>query len=126
MCVFSVTVQKITYNNHKVYFDSLSFSLGDLFSKKAPDRSLHAIKQMTIPRPKSEVGRNTLWYRGPVIWNFVNKIAKGLELLTSFKTTIRKLQADLEAFSFNKEAVVITKKPKDFSYFLTDVHSIIL
>ena len=46
-----------------------------------------------------------LWYRGPVIWNFVNKTAQFPESLASFKNTIRKLHADLEAFSFNKETV---------------------
>ena len=102
---------------HKVYFDSLSFPLGDLFSKNASGRSLRAVKHMIIPRPNSEVGRNTLRYRGPVIWNFVNKIAKVPESLASFKNTIRKSHVELNAFSFNKEAVVITKKCKDFIYF---------
>ena len=55
-----------------------------------------------------------LWYRGPVIWNFVNKIAQVPESLASFKNIIRKLHADLEAFPFNKETVVITKKSKDY------------
>ena len=98
---------------HKVYFDSLSFPLGDLFSKNASGRSLRAVKHMIIPRPNSEVGRNTLRYRGPVIWNFVNKIAKVPESLASFKNTIRKSHV----VSFNKEAAVITKKCKDFIYF---------
>ena len=49
-----------------------------------------------------------LWYRGPVIWNFVNKTGQVPESLASFKNTIRKLHADLEAFPFNKETVVIT------------------
>ena len=74
---------------HKIYFDSLSFSLGDLFLKNASGRSLRAVKHMIIPRPNSEVGRNTLRYRGPVIWNFINKIAKVPESLTSFKNTIK-------------------------------------
>ena len=55
--------------------------------------------------------------RGPVIWNFVNKIAKVPESLASFKNTIRKSHVELNAFSFNKEAIVITKKCKDFIYF---------
>ena len=102
---------------HKVYFDSLSFPLGAFFSKNASGRSLRAVNHMIIPRPNSEVGRNTLRYRGPVIWNFVNKIAKVPESLASFKITIRKSHVELNAFSFNKEAVVITKKYKDFIYF---------
>ena len=102
---------------HKVYFDSLSFPFGDLFSKNASGRSLRAVKHLIIPRPNSEVGRNTLRYKGPVIWNFVTKISKVPESLASFKNTIRKSHVGLNAFSFNKEAVVITKKCKDFIYF---------
>ena len=96
----------------------MSFLLGDLFSKKTPGhgRSLRTIiiKQiMTIPRPKSGVDWNTLWIRGPVIWN---KLAKFPESLTSCKNTNRKLHANFEV-SLNKEAVVIAKKSKDFIYF---------
>ena len=58
-----------------------------------------------------------LWHRGPAIWNFVNKTAQVAESLASFKNTIRKLHADLEVFSFNKETAVITKKSNDFIYF---------
>ena len=58
-----------------------------------------------------------LWYRGPVIWNFVNKTAQVPESLANFKNTITKLHVDLEAFPFNKETVVITKKSNDFIYF---------
>ena len=85
------------------YFPTSHFSLGDHFSKKAPGRSLRAVKEMTISRPKYEVGRNTLWYRDPVIWNVVNKIAEVSESRTSFKNTIRKLQADLEASKLRVE-----------------------
>ena len=81
---------------------------------------------MIIPRPNSEVGRNTLRYRGPVIWNFVNKIAKVPESLASFKNTIRKSHVELNAFSFNKEAAVITKKCKDFIYFWLAEYFILL
>lgn len=50
------------------------------FLKKVPGRSLCAVKQITIPRPKSEVGRNTLWYKGLAI--------KFPESLTSLKTLL--------------------------------------
>ena len=52
---------------HKVYFDSLSFLPVELVSKKVSSRSLRAVNQMVIPRPRSDLGRNSLWYRGPVI-----------------------------------------------------------
>ena len=39
------------------------------------------------------------------------------ESLASFKNTIRKLRADLEAFSFNKKTVVFNQKSNNFIYF---------
>ena len=58
-----------------------------------------------------------LWHRGPVIWNFFNKTAQFPESLASFKNTIRKLHADLEAFSFNKETVDNYQEINDFIIF---------
>ena len=69
---------------------------------------------MTKPRPQSEVGRNSLWYRGPIIWNFVNKITNVLDSMNIFKNSVRKSKVDKEAFSFNKEAAVVTMKSDDF------------
>lgn len=37
--------------------------------------------------------------------------------VNSFKNSARAIKADLEAFSVNKEASVITMKLKDFIYF---------
>ena len=72
---------------------------------------------MFIPRPKSEVGRKSLTYRGPLLWNYANKTIDVSSTLGIFKAFIRKLKADLEAFSFNKEAATVTMKSKDFIYF---------
>ena len=71
---------------------------------------------MFIPRPKSEVGRNSLRYRGPLLWNYVNKMFDVSSSLNGFKASIRKSKADLEAFSFNKEVAIVTMKSKDFNY----------
>ena len=79
--------------------------------------SLRAINQMFIHRPKSEVGRKSLRYRGPLLWNYVNKTIDVSSTLSVFKASIRKLNADLEAFCFNKEAATVTMKSKDFIYF---------
>ena len=37
--------------------------------------------------------------------------------LNVFEVSIRKSKADLEAFSFNKEAATVTMKSKDFNYY---------
>lgn len=72
---------------------------------------------MFTPKPKPEVGRDSLRYRKPLIWIYMNKMIDVSSSLNSFKAFIRKLQADLEAFSFNKEVATVTVKSKDFNYF---------
>ena len=42
--------------------------------QRVSSKSLRAINQMFIPRPKSKVERNSLRYRGPLLWNYVNKM----------------------------------------------------
>ena len=101
---------------HKVYFDSLSFWPDELFSKKDTGKSLRAIEMFT-PKPKPEVGRDSLRYRRPLIWIYMNKMSDVSSSLNSFKAFMRKLKADLEAFSFNKEVATVTMKSKDFNYF---------
>ena len=82
-------------------------------------KSLRAKNQMLIPRPMSEVGRNSLKYTGPLLWNYVNKMIDVSSTLSVFKASIRKLKTDLEVFSFKKEAATVAMKSKDFNYFLT-------
>lgn len=70
---------------------------------------------MFTPKPKPEVGRDSLRYRKPLIWIYMNKMIDVSSSLNSFKAFIRKLKADLEAFSFI--FISFTVKSKDFNYF---------
>ena len=61
---------------HKVYYETTTQSICELFSKRVTSRSSPVPNKFNIIRFKSETGRNTLQYRGPVIWNFVNRLVK--------------------------------------------------
>jgi len=52
---------------HKVYFETSSQSVCELVSKKATSGSTRFPNKFNIIRFKSDTGRNTLQYRGPVI-----------------------------------------------------------
>ena len=71
----------------------------------------------SIIRFKSETGRNTLQYRGPVIWNFVNRLVKVPDNSYSFKQILRKHVKIIDNFSFGKGATVVANKKDDFIYF---------
>ena len=72
--------------------------------QRESSKSLRAINQMFIPRPKSEVGRNSLRYREPLLWNYVNKMIDVSSSLSGFKTS-------------TKSKAIVTMKSKDFNYF---------
>ena len=73
-----------------VYFETSNQSACKLFSKNATSRSSRFPNQFNIIRFKSDTGRNTLQYRGPVIWNFLNRLVKVPENIYSYKQIFKK------------------------------------
>ena len=87
----------------KVYFDSLSFLPDDLFSKKVSSRSLCAVSQMVIPRPRSKLSRHSLLYRRPVVWNFLNKTSNVPDNVNRFKISMKKSKLTWRPFRSRKK-----------------------
>ena len=102
---------------HKVYYGTTTQSICELFSKRISSRSSRVPNQFNIIRFRSETGRNSLRYRGPVIWNFVNRLVKVPESFYSFKQILRKHVKIIDNFSFDKEATVVANKKDHFIYF---------
>ena len=101
---------------HKVYFDHISFTFYDLFLKNLTKKT-RAANQFVIPMPRTEFGRTSLRYRGPVIWNFLNRITDVPDSLNGFKRILVKYSGEITSFSFEKEATQIANKLNDFIYF---------
>ena len=82
---------------HNVYFETLSQSVCELFSKNATSRSTRFPNQFKILfiKFKSDTGRNTLQYRGPVIWNLLNRLVKVPEKFYSCKQMLKKHVRDV-------------------------------
>ena len=80
-------------------------------------RSTRSCNQFNIIKVKPELGRSSLQYRGPNIWNFINKKVKVCNVSKEgLKAILRKYSKDILNFSFNKEAIVISNKKDDFIY----------
>ena len=73
--------------------------------------------QLDIVRCKSEVGRNCLKYRAPLIWNSLPNDLKELENAQIFKFNLRKALNIINKINFEKEAAVISNKEDSFLYF---------
>ena len=85
---------------HKVYFETSCQSVCELFSKKTTSRTTRFPNQFNIIRFKSDTGRNTLQYRGPVIWNFLNRLVKVPENFNSYKQMLKKHARDIMGVFF--------------------------
>ena len=59
---------------HQIFVGAAPSQVLDMFSISS--RSTRFCNQFNIIRVKSELGRSSLQYRGPNIWNFVNKKVK--------------------------------------------------
>ena len=73
--------------------------------------------QFEIPRVKYKVGKESVQYRGPVIWNFINRLVN-LNVnvqKASFRNVICRLSQNVNSFSF--EAPMIAMKDRDFVCF---------
>lgn len=108
---------------HKVYFETSCQSVRELFSKKTTSGSTRFPNQFTIIRFKSDTGRNTLQYRGPVIWNFLNRLVKVPENFNSYKQILKKHTRDIAEYSFSQEATLITAKKRWFYILLSILFS---
>ena len=102
---------------HKVYFETSCQSICNLFFLRKISRSSRTQNKFDIIRFNSDTGRNTLQYRGPVIWNFLNRLVTVPERFCSFKRILRKYSRDINTFSFNKGVSLIAAKKEGFVYF---------
>ena len=68
---------------HDVFQDKVSNSIKSLFKEKMQRRSSRRGNQVETPGVMHEVGTESVQYRGPVIWNFLNRIVN----LNSSETT---------------------------------------
>ena len=73
--------------------------------------------QFDVQRYTSETGRNSLRYRGPLIWNSLPNELKKFQNITTFKSNIKKELNYTINFNFQKEAAVNTNKRDNFVYF---------
>ena len=108
--------RRILLKMHQIFVGAAPSQILDMFSISS--RSTRFCNQFNIIRVKSELGRSSLQYRGPNIWNFINKKVKVYNVSKEgLKATLRKYSKDILNFPFNKEAIVISNKKDDFIYY---------
>ena len=71
--------------------------LASLFTLKSGSRPSRRGSQFVIPRVKYEIGKQSIQYRGPTIWKFLNRLININESISKdkFKQILRKFSKDI-------------------------------
>ena len=67
-------------------------------------------KQLQIKRTKTELGKNSLFFRGPVVWNRLQREMREQKTLKNFKKTLKKDINIIDKISFIKGTTTLTIK----------------
>ena len=100
---------------HRIYYESCPRVISEKFTKKSG--RLRNPLQFEIPRYRKEIGRNSLRYRGPVIWDAMNTDLKQDKNLNTFRSNIKRFKNKVNQMTFSKEVCIINNKHRDYKYY---------
>ena len=107
--------RKIAVEMYKIVKGAEEHRLEGMYTIKCNTRRGEKVE---IERLKSETERNTLKYRGSILWNMLNSDLKSADNLLKFKKSLTKNCKILEQISFSKGTTVNVNKDLDnFVYF---------
>ena len=100
---------------HDIYHEKAPTDLPNLFKKQSQTRTRQK-RCSEIFRPRSEIGRTALRYRGSLTWNALLTETKECKNRT---TLVNKQKSDkiINKDSYKKEAAIGTNKIDDFYYY---------
>ena len=100
------------------YYGLIPKPIYDLFHKtEQRPYNLRRRDGFKVPKYNYSIGRTTLSYRGPIVWNILPESYKRSDSHAGFQKKIKKDQALLDKLSFAKESCLISNKDDDFYYF---------
>ena len=104
---------------YQVFHNSLPDQLIALFETSNTDNNynLRRINDFSHVRYNCNLGRNSVRYRGPIVWNLIPKAIRDASSQQLFKQKLRQASRILDQIQFEKEACQITSKQTDFLYF---------
>ena len=107
--------RKIAVEMYKIVKGAEDHRLEGMYTIKCNKRRGEKVE---IERLKSETERNTLKYRGSILWNMLNSDLKSADNLLKFKKSLTKNCKIIEKISFSKGTTVNVNKDLDnFVYF---------
>ena len=99
---------------HDIYYENAPKEFTEIFQRQHTQRGRNQHK-LVIQRPRTEHGRNSLRYRGPLTWKLLSPWAKSCHNKSTFSRKSK--DCELDNISYCKIASIGTKKNKDFFYY---------
>ena len=107
--------RKVTTEMHKIVKGTEGHRLSDMFETKVSKRRG---LQLQVKRLNTESERNTLNYRGTIVWNSLTTDVKNACSKEVFKRLLTKERSSIEQITFEKGTVTIKNKDLEtFIYF---------
>ena len=109
--------RRCTYVNAAILLTQVFALVLQKSSRRGITRSSRRGSQFVIPRVKYEIGKQSIQYRGPTIWTFLNRLININESISKdkFKQILRRFSKNINNFSFR--APMIANKRNDYVYF---------
>ena len=104
---------------YQVFNNSLPDQLTSLLGTRYNDNNykLRRSNDFSLIRYNSLLGRNSVRYRGPIIWNSIPRNIRNAASLQLFKATLKRASKSIDHIQFEKEACLLNSKDPDFVYF---------
>ena len=93
---------------HDIYYNKTPSTLTDMFSKGNNSTTKQRLN-FQIKRPRTEQGRTSLLYKGPLTWNLIPHEIKSNPSKETFKRKLRTC-SQLNNINYRKEGAVETNK----------------
>ena len=104
---------------YKVNSNITPDKITNLFSLANPYYNLRNSNHFVLPRFNLAIGRNSLRYRGPLVWGLTPTTLKQSPYLKNFKNLLKQSRHRhfINNISFLKEACMASFKNQDYTYF---------
>ena len=73
--------------------------------------------KLTLPRPRTEIGRMTMKFRGTILWNSLSNEDRDIKSKNAFKEKLKKLKEKINNITFEKGTTTIRFRNDNYVYF---------
>ncbi len=81
------------------------------------EQSKRPNNKLVLPRPRTEIGRMTVKFRGTILWNSLSNEDREIKSKNAFKEKMKKLKVKINNITFVKGTTTTRFRNDDYVYF---------